>query len=96
MIEKKMFQEAIKVANYIGIQPCSYIGDKTALASGDIVLNSGEILEIKRVSKSKGTYYNPSQSCLLNYGFDLHNYMEQYYLYDALKAEFYMLLVVPI
>lgn len=84
-----LFQEAISVANYIGIQPCIYTGDKTSKASGDIVLsNTGEIIEIKRVSKSKGTYYNPSQSSLLDYGFDLHEYMDKYYLYNALEDTF--------
>lgn len=86
---KLMFQEAIKVADYIGIQPCEYTGDHTALASGDIILtNSGEVIEIKRVSKSKGTYYNPTIYTLLDYGFDMRKYMEDYYLYNALDDAF--------
>lgn len=86
---EKMFNEAINVANYLGIQPCEYTGDLTALASGDIVLNdTNEIIEIKRVSASKGTYYNPSISSLMDYGFDFHNYMDEYFLYNALEDSF--------
>lgn len=84
-----MFKEALSVANYLGIQPCIYTGDLTSKASGDIILSStGEAVEIKRVSASKGTYYNPSQSTLTKYGFDLHDYMDKYYLYNALEDTF--------
>jgi hypothetical protein len=84
----KMLGQAKKVADYLGDYSAEYIGNQTALASGDIKLNNGQIIELKRVSAGTGTYFNTSIYYFSKFGFDFKNYMEKYGLYEELEKHF--------
>ena len=84
-----MWNEAEQIKNYIGTScTATHVGDHTSTADGDIVLDNGEIIEIKRVSNGSGTYYGTSIYYLNKFGFDFKEYMEQYGLYQALETNF--------
>ena len=84
----EMLKQAKKVANYLGDYTAEYIGNQTALASGDIKLNNGETIELKRVSAGTGTYFNTSIYYFSKFGFDFKTYMEKYGLYNELEKYF--------
>lgn len=88
-VEKQaMLKEAQVVADYLKGYTAVYTGNHTSLASGDIVLSSGETVELKRVSAGAGTYFNTSIYYFEKFGFNFKNYMEKYGLYDALEEYF--------
>ena len=86
---QSIWNEAEQIKNHIGIShKATHVGDQTSNADGDIILDTGEVIEIKRVSNGSGTYYGTSIYYLNKFGFDFKNYMEQYGLYQALENHF--------
>lgn len=85
---KQIMEEAKIVADYLGDNKADYIGDKTSTASGDILLNDCEVIEIKRVSAGSGTYFNTSVHYFSKFGFNFNDYMSRFGLYDALEENF--------
>lgn len=84
----RLFNEAKMIADFLGNHTASYLGNHTANASGDIVLDNGDVVEIKTVSAGTGTYYNTSIYYFEKFGFNFKDYMERYGLYDALEKTF--------
>lgn len=80
--------EAQQIAKYLGNHKAVYTGDKTATASGDILLDDGTSIEVKRVSSGTGTYFNTSIFYFLKFGFDFKEYMLKFGLYEALEQSF--------
>lgn len=83
-----LFNEAKLIADFIGDHTATYLGNHTANESGDILLDNGEIVEIKTVSAGSGTYFNTSIYYFLKFGFDFKKYMEECGLYDAIERSF--------
>lgn len=83
-----LFNEAKLIANFIGKHTATYLGNHTGTASGDILLDNGETVEIKSVSAGAGTYWNTSIYYFLKFGFDFKDYMDKYGLYEALEDTF--------
>lgn len=86
--EEKLFKEAKLVADFIGEHTATYLGNHTVNESGDILLDNGEVIELKTVSAGSGTYFNTSIYYFLKFNFNFKKYMEQYGLYDALENAF--------
>lgn len=86
--KEQMFSEGAVIASYLGDHQATYLGDKTALESGDLLLDGRETVEIKCVSNGNGTYYNTSIYYFEKFGFDFRQYMNRYGLYEALEKNF--------
>lgn len=86
--EKELFNQAQLIADYIGPHQATYLGNHTFNESGDLRLDNGDIVEIKRVSAGNGTYFNTSIYYFEKFGFNFKEYMEKYGLYDALEESF--------
>ena len=80
--------EAKLIANFIGNHTATYLGNHTANESGDILLDNGEVIEIKSVSAGSGTYFNTSIYYFNKFGFDFKKYMDKYSLYEVLENNF--------
>lgn len=85
---KQLYDEAKLIADYLGNHTATYVGNHTGNASGDIVLDNGENVEIKCVSAGTGTYFNTSIYYFTKFGFDFKEYMKHFKLYDALIENF--------
>lgn len=83
-----MYEETRIIADYIGNHRAIYIGNHTIDASGDIVLDNGEVVELKCVSSGNGTYFNTSIYYLSKFGFDFREYMDKYNIYSILENKF--------
>lgn len=83
-----MLKQAQEVANYLGKYTAQYIGNQTSLASGDIILDNQDVIELKRVSAGTGTYFNTSIYYFSKFGFDFKTYMDKYGLYEELEKYF--------
>lgn len=86
--QNRLSKEAKLVADFIGNHTATYLGNQTANESGDILLDNGEVIELKSVSAGSGTYFNTSIYYFLKFGFNFKNYMAQYGLYEALESTF--------
>jgi hypothetical protein len=86
--KKNLFEEAKMIADFLGEHTASYLGNHTANESGDILLDNGEVVEIKTVSAGSGTYFNTSIYYFDKFGFDFKKYMEECGLYDILEEIF--------
>lgn len=86
--QKRLLNEAKLIANFIGDHTATYLGNHTATESGDILLDNGEVVEIKTVSAGSGTYFNTSIYYFEKFGFNFKTYMEEYGLYDAIEQNF--------
>lgn len=88
--EKEMLYKQSKlISDYIGNHTATYVGNHTATQAGDIVLDTGETVELKTISNSSsGTYGNHSVYYFTKFGFDFKQYMINFGLYDALEAHF--------
>lgn len=86
--QQRLSNEAKLVADFIGNHTATYLGNHTSIESGDILLDNGEVIELKSVSAGTGTYFNTSIYYFLKFGFDFKDYMEKYGLYDALEESF--------
>ena len=86
--QKRLLNEAKLIANFIGDHTATYLGNHTATESGDILLDNGEVVEIKTVSTGSGTYFNTSIYYFEKFGFNFKTYMEEYGLYDAIEQNF--------
>lgn len=86
--QKILFKESKLIADFLGDHTASYLGNHTANESGDILLDTGETIEIKTVSAGSGTYFNTSIYYLTKFGFDFQQYMNNYGLYKALEEIF--------
>lgn len=84
----RLFNEAKLIADFLGKQKATYLGNHTANESGDILLANGETVEIKTVSAGSGTYFNTSIYYFLKFGFNFKYYMETYRLYEAIEDNF--------
>ena len=81
-----MMSQAKIVADFLNVPHATWIGDKTNSESGDIFLDDGKRIEIKRVSNNgNGTYHNTSINYLSRFGFDFKSYMKKYDLYSSIK-----------
>ena len=67
---KRLDREAQQVVDLLKNHTAIYTGDKTSTSSGDILLDDGTSVEIKRVSSGTGTYFNTSIFYFLKFGFD--------------------------
>jgi hypothetical protein len=87
---KQMREEAKIVAEseFLAGHKAKHIGDHTINATGDILLDTGETVEIKRVSAGSGTYHNTTIYYLQKYGLDFKSYLDNSGLYDALEENF--------
>ena len=83
-----LFNEAKLIADFLGNHTATYLGNHTADESGDILLDTGEVVEIKSVSAGCGTYFNTSIYYFSKFGFDFKKYMESCGLYDAIEQSF--------
>lgn len=86
--QKTLSDQAKLIADFLGDHTATYLGNHTSSESGDILLDNGEVVEIKSVSAGSGTYFNTSIYYFLKFGFNFKDYMEQCGLYDALEAAF--------
>lgn len=86
--QMRLTKEAKLVADFIGNHKATYLGNKTANESGDILLDNGEVIELKSVSAGSGTYFNTSIYYFLKFGFNFKDYMARYGLYDVLENTF--------
>lgn len=86
--QKTLFDQAKLIADFIGNHTATYLGNHTANESGDILLDNGDIIEIKTVSAGSGTYFNTSIYYFSKFGFDFKKYMDKYGLYDMLEQNF--------
>ena len=86
--KQRLFDEAKFVADFIGDHTATYLGNHTSTESGDILLDNGDVVELKSVSAGTGTYFNTSIYYFLKFGFNFKEYMEKYGLYDALEESF--------
>jgi hypothetical protein len=86
--QKILFDEAKLIADFLGDHTATYIGNYTANESGDILLDTGDTVEIKTVSAGSGTYFNTSIYYFTKFGFDFKQYMEENGLYDAIEQSF--------
>lgn len=86
--QKILSDEAKLIADFLGDHTATYLGNHTANESGDILLDNGDVIEIKTVSAGSGTYFNTSIYYFEKFGFDFKKYMEQYGLYDAIEVNF--------
>ena len=86
--KKTLFNEAKLIADFLGNHTATYLGNHTATESGDILLDTGDVVEIKTVSAGTGTYLNTSIHYFSKFGFDFKKYMEDYGLYDAIEQNF--------
>lgn len=86
--QQRLFNEAKIVADFIGNHTATYLGNHTSSESGDILLDNGDVVELKSVSAGTGTYFNTSIYYFLKFGFNFKEYMEKYGLYDALEESF--------
>ena len=84
----QLFNEAKLISDYIGNHTATYCGNHTGSATGDILLDNGETIEIKSVSAGSGTYHNTTIYYFEKFGFNFKDYMAKYGLYDALEANF--------
>lgn len=84
--QKNLLEEAKIVARHIGNHTAAYLGNHTSTESGDIELDNGEVIELKRVSAGSGTYFNTSIYYFSKFGFDFKQYMSEYGLYDAIDS----------
>ena len=86
--QKTLFNEAKLVADFLGDHTATYLGNHTVTKSGDILLDTGDVIEIKTVSAGSGTYFNTSIYYFSKFGFNFKEYMEKYGLYDAIENNF--------
>lgn len=86
--QKVLFEEAKLIADFLGDHTATYLGNHTANESGDILLDNGEVVEIKTVSAGSGTYFNTSIYYFSKFGFDFKKYMDKYGLYKAIEQNF--------
>ena len=86
--QKTLFNEAKLVADFLGNHTATYLGNHTVIESGDILLDTGDVIEIKTVSVGSGTYFNTSIYYFSKFGFNFKEYMEKYGLYDAIENNF--------
>lgn len=86
--EKELYSQGKIIADFLGNHTAQYIGNHTIDKSGDILLDNGEVIEIKTVSAGSGTYFNTSIYYFEKFGFDFKKYMEKYGLYNALETNF--------
>ena len=81
--------EAELVGNYIGHDIHSiHTGDHTATKTGDIHLDDGTIIELKRVSAGTGTYHNTSIYYFTSFGFNFKDYMNKFKLRETIEKFF--------
>ena len=86
--QKMLFNEAKLIADFLGNHTATYIGNHTVNESGDILLDTGDSIEIKTVSAGSGTYFNTSIYYFTKFGFDFKQYMQECGLYDVLEQNF--------
>lgn len=86
--QKTLFDQAKLIADFIGNHTATYLGNHTANESGDILLDNGDVIEIKSVSAGSGTYFNTSIYYFSKFGFDFKKYMDKYGLYNTLEQNF--------
>lgn len=86
--QEQLYKEGKIIADYIGDHKAQYIGNHTATASGDILLDNNETVEIKCVSEGTGTYFNTSIYYFQKFGFDFKKYMKEFGLYQKLHELF--------
>ena len=87
--EKEIFYAHAKiVADYIGDHSSTYVGNLTCSATGDLMLDNGETVELKYVSNGNGTYHNTSIYYLQKFGFDFKQYMIDFGLLQTLEELF--------
>lgn len=86
--QTRLSNEAKLIADFLGNHSATYLGNHTANESGDILLDNGEVVEIKSVSAGTGTYFNTSIYYFEKFNFNFKNYMESCGLYDALERNF--------
>ena len=86
--QTRLSSEAKLIADFLGDHTATYLGNHTANESGDILLDNGEVVEIKTVSAGSGTYFNTSIYYFDKFGFNFKDYMESCGLYDALEKNF--------
>lgn len=86
--KETLFNESKLIADFIGNHTATYLGNHTASESGDILLDNGDIVEIKTVSSGNGTYFNTSIYYFLKFGFNFKEYMEKHGLYQKLEECF--------
>lgn len=86
--QNTLSDEAKLIADYLGEHTATYLGNHTSNESGDILLDNGEVIEIKSVSAGSGTYFNTSIYYFLKFGFDFKEYMEKCGLYDTIETYF--------
>lgn len=84
--QKTLYEEGKMIADFLGKHTATYLGNHTATESGDILLDNGEVVEIKGVSAGSGTYFNTSVYYFLKFGFDFKKYMEKYGLYETIES----------
>jgi hypothetical protein len=86
--QKVLFDEAKLIADFLGNHTATYLGNHTANESGDILLDNGDVVEIKTVSAGSGTYFNTSIYYFSKFGFDFKEYMDKCGLYEAIEQSF--------
>ena len=86
--QKSLADEAKLIADFLGDHTATYLGNHTSNESGDILLDTGDVVELKTVSAGTGTYFNTSIYYFTKFGFDFKEYMEKYGLYNALEQSF--------
>lgn len=86
--QQRLSDEAKLIADFLGNHTATYLGNHTSNESGDILLDNGEVIELKSVNAGSGTYFNTSIYYFLKFGFNFKDYMEKYGLYDALEESF--------
>lgn len=86
--QETLFNEAKLIADFLGNHTATYLGNHTSTESGDILLDTGDVIEIKTVSAGSGTYFNTSIYYFSKFGFDFKEYMTKYGLYDAIEDNF--------
>lgn len=87
--KQKLYNQARKVADYIGSNHhAEWIGEHTISATGDILLDGIEHIEIKHVSSGTGTYFNPGFSYCQKYGFSSEEYLKRFQLRETIERLF--------
>lgn len=86
---QRLNDEAKIVGDYIGHNiHATHTGNHTSLENGDIHLDNGISVEIKRVSAGTGTYHNTSVYYFTNFGFNFKDYMEKFQLRETIEKFF--------
>ena len=87
-IKEEIYNNAKITAEHIGPHIATYVGNLTSSATGDLVLDTGETVELKYVSNGNGTYHNTSLYYFERFGFNPKEYMIRFGLYDVLEKYF--------